>query len=178
MGVGSVLMIAPMSEAWLAKEGARSQQRNVKFLQERAAHGEGTRSKTLRCRFLVGPTELHGSGGTLRSVRVQHMSLVADADGTNPVQVVPRPDVPGGWMWSFAPDGRSLMGVTRISYGEDRVVLVPVDPGASATILDIRLPGSSEFTPTRVNSSFWCPYDPKKNSLSLTIGPPSWAVYS
>ena len=72
----------PMSEAWLAKEGARSQQRNVKFLQERAALGEGTRGKKLRCRFLVGPTELHGSGGKLRSIRVQHMSLVADADGT------------------------------------------------------------------------------------------------
>ena len=72
----------PMSEAWLAKEGARSQQRNVKFLQERTALGEGTRAKKLRCRFLVGPTELNGSGGKLRSVRVQHMGLVADADGT------------------------------------------------------------------------------------------------
>ena len=70
--------------------------------------------------------------------------MVVDADGTNPVQVVPRRDVPDGWMWSFAPDGRSLMGVTRISYGENRVVLVPVDPSAPATILDIRLPGSSE----------------------------------
>ncbi|HEX6813997.1 MAG TPA: NADP oxidoreductase [Planctomycetota bacterium] len=72
----------PMSEAWLAKDGARSQQRNVKFLQERAAHGEGTRAKKLRCRFLVGPTELQGTGGKLRSVRVQHMTLVADTDGT------------------------------------------------------------------------------------------------
>ena len=71
--------------------------------------------------------------------------MVADADGTNPVQVVPRPGVPDGWMWSFAPDGRSLLGVTYNSYGERRVVLVPVDPGAAATILDIRLPGSSEF---------------------------------
>ena len=71
--------------------------------------------------------------------------MVADADGTNPVQVMPRPDVPNGWMWSFAPDGRSLIGVTRIGYGENRVVLIPVDPGAVVTILDIRLPGSSEF---------------------------------
>jgi ferredoxin--NADP+ reductase len=72
----------PMSEAWLAKDGARSQQRNVKFLLARAALGEGTRGKKLRCRFLVGPTELGGSNGRLRSVRVQHMSLVADTDGT------------------------------------------------------------------------------------------------
>jgi WD40-like Beta Propeller Repeat len=71
--------------------------------------------------------------------------MVADADGTNPVQVMPRPGVPDGWLWSFAPDGRSLSGVTRISNGENRVVLVPIDPSAPATILDIRLPGSSEF---------------------------------
>lgn len=71
--------------------------------------------------------------------------MVADADGTNPVQVIPRPGVPDGSMWSFAPDGRSLMGVTQISYGEKRVVLVPVDPGAAATILDIRLPCCWEF---------------------------------
>ncbi len=76
----------PMSAAWLAEEGARSQQRNVKFLQARAALGEGTRRKKLRFRFLVGPVELHGErrgdGERLRSVRLQHMQLVADSDGT------------------------------------------------------------------------------------------------
>ncbi len=88
-----------MSAQWLAKEGARSQQRNVEFLTARVAHGEGSRAKKLRCRFLVGPTELLGeqvtsdqlpSGhGQLRSMRVQHMHLVADADGT------PRPKATG-----------------------------------------------------------------------------------
>lgn len=74
--------VDPLSAAWLEKDGARSQQRNVKFLQERAQLGEGQRSKKLRCRFLVAPTELRGEGGRLRSVRVQHMELVAADDGT------------------------------------------------------------------------------------------------
>ena len=78
-----------LSAAWLEKEGARSQQRNVEFLRERVGHGEGTRRKKLRCRFLVGPTELKGQGGQLQAVRVQHMELTADTDGT------PRPKAKG-----------------------------------------------------------------------------------
>lgn len=78
-----------LSAAWLEREGARSQQRNVEFLRERVGHGEGTRAKKLRCRFLVGPTLLLGENGNLRAVRVQHMQLVADADGT------PRPKATG-----------------------------------------------------------------------------------
>jgi ferredoxin--NADP+ reductase len=78
-----------MSAAWLEKDGARSQQRNVKFLQERAAQGPTGKPKTLRCRFLVGPTALHGQNGTLREVQIEHMTLVADASGT------PRPKATG-----------------------------------------------------------------------------------
>jgi len=72
----------PLSAAWLEKAAARSQKRNVKFLQERAAHGEGSNGKKLRCRFLVGPTALLGDAGRVSAVRVQHMTLVADTDGT------------------------------------------------------------------------------------------------
>lgn len=72
----------PVSEAWLAKDGARSQQRNVKFLQERAQQTPRPDGRRLRCRFGVAPTELLGDGGQLRAVRLQHMQLVADADGT------------------------------------------------------------------------------------------------
>lgn len=71
-----------MSAQWLEKDGARSQQRNVEFLRERVAHGEGTRPKKLRCRFLVAPAELRGDGGKLTHVRIQHMQLVAAGDGT------------------------------------------------------------------------------------------------
>ncbi|MEO6596342.1 MAG: NADP oxidoreductase [Planctomycetota bacterium] len=72
----------PLSAAWLEKEGARSQHRNVKFLQERAAAGVGGNRKKLICRFFVAPTELRGDNDRLTSVRVQHMQLAADADGT------------------------------------------------------------------------------------------------
>lgn len=78
-----------MSAAWLEKDGARSQQRNVKFLQERAAHGASGKPKTLRCRFLVAPTALHGHNGKLREVQIDHMTLVADPSGT------PRPKATG-----------------------------------------------------------------------------------
>ena len=72
----------PLSAAWLEKDGARSQQRNVKFLQELATHGQGQRPKKLTCRFLVAPIELRGEHDRLQGIRIQHMQLVADADGT------------------------------------------------------------------------------------------------
>lgn len=75
-----------MSAQWLEKDGARSQTRNVEFLRERATHGEGEKPKKLRCRFLVAPVGLKGEDGHVRSVRVQHMKLVAAGDGT------PRPE--------------------------------------------------------------------------------------
>ncbi len=81
--------VDPMSASWLEKEGARSQQRNVEILRERATRGEGSRPKKLRCRFLVGPTEVIGKDGRVTAVRVQHMELVADTDGT------PRPKATG-----------------------------------------------------------------------------------
>lgn len=79
----------PLSEAWLAKDGSRSQQRNVKFLQERAAAGASGGERRLVCRFLVAPTELLGEGGRLRAVRIAHMQLATAADGT------PRPKPTG-----------------------------------------------------------------------------------
>ncbi|MBM4062036.1 MAG: NADP oxidoreductase [Planctomycetes bacterium] len=72
----------PLSAAWLAKDAPRSAQRNVKFLQERAAAGPTGRSKRLRCRFLLAPASLCGEAGRLRAVRAQRMELAADADGT------------------------------------------------------------------------------------------------
>ena len=71
-----------LSATWLKEHGARSQHRNVQFLQMRAAAGEGAGPKRLRCRFLVAPSELLGEGGRLRGVRVQHMRLVEDDRGT------------------------------------------------------------------------------------------------
>jgi ferredoxin/flavodoxin---NADP+ reductase len=69
------------SAAWLANEGARSQQRNVKFLAEHAELGEGTKPKKLRCRFLVAPSALHGNGA-LAKVSLQRMALERAPDGS------------------------------------------------------------------------------------------------
>lgn len=71
-----------LSAAWLAKEGARSQQRNVDFCTVQAELGEGVQPKKLRCRFLVSPSALHGDNGRLRAVTVEHMKLQADESGT------------------------------------------------------------------------------------------------
>jgi Tol biopolymer transport system component len=67
--------------------------------------------------------------------------MVADADGTNVVQI--SLETPA--MLSFAPDGRSLIGVAEID-GAKRVVIRPVDPAAELTVLDIRLGGWNEIT--------------------------------
>lgn len=72
----------PLSAAWLAKDGSRSQERNVRNLQEHAGKGLGSNPRKLRCRFLVAPVELRGTDDQLRSVRLQHMRLVAGDDGT------------------------------------------------------------------------------------------------
>jgi ferredoxin--NADP+ reductase len=79
-----------LSAKWLEAEGARSQQRNVEFLQARAAAGEGEPGdKKLRCRFLVSPSAIDGDGEDLKSVTVTHMRLEADDSGT------PRPKSTG-----------------------------------------------------------------------------------
>ncbi len=75
-----------LSARWLEESAPRSAQRNVKYVQERAAHGEGSQTRKLRCRFLVAPTELRGEGGRVTGARLQRMRLVAAADGT------PRPE--------------------------------------------------------------------------------------
>ncbi len=71
----------PLSEQWL-ESAPRSQQRNVKFVHERAELGEGQGTRKLRCRFKVAPVELRGTDGRLSGVRIQHMVLVAGDDGT------------------------------------------------------------------------------------------------
>ncbi|MBK8099660.1 MAG: NADP oxidoreductase [Planctomycetes bacterium] len=75
-------VVDPLSAAWLEKEGARSQQRNARLIAEHAAHGDGSKARKLRCRFLVAPVELQGDNGRLTQVRLQHATLAADADGT------------------------------------------------------------------------------------------------
>ena len=78
-----------LSAAWLEKDGARSQHRNVEFCTAQAELGEGDQAKKLRCRFLVSPTTLQGEDGKLTGVTVEHMKLQADDSGT------PRPRATG-----------------------------------------------------------------------------------
>ena len=50
------------------------------------------------------------------------------------------------WLWSFAPDGRSLIAVGTID-GEKRVVIRPVDQAAALSVLDMQLrDGSMELS--------------------------------
>ena len=70
--------------------------------------------------------------------------MIADADGTNVVQVATEASIGAESRsgWSFAPDGRSLMTVADID-GTARVVVRPVDPAAAPTVLDVWLLGTS-----------------------------------
>jgi ferredoxin--NADP+ reductase len=121
----------PLSAAWLQASGARSQQRNVKFLQERAAAGPTGRKKQLHCRFLVAPVALNHDGALLRAVRVQRMDLVADADGT------PRPkprdtfdDVPADLL--FLAIGYRGVPVPGVPFDDKKGIV----PNADGRVLD------------------------------------------
>jgi Tol biopolymer transport system component len=90
--------------------------------------------------FDLGP--MFSPDGTKLAFYRQHPQLptalmVADADGTNVVQVATEPLE----TVVFAPDSRWLMGVARID-GEHRIVLVSVDPRVAPRVLDVRLPNS------------------------------------
>lgn len=87
----------PVSAAWLERDGSRSQQRNVKLLQEHATAGGAGKGKRLCCRFLVAPQQLRGRGGQVDTVVLQHMRLEPDHAGT------PRP-VPTGTTEELAVD--------------------------------------------------------------------------
>jgi ferredoxin--NADP+ reductase len=78
----------PLSAKWAERE-PRSTQRNIKLVEELCARGNGSNAKKVRCRFLVAPTEILGEGGRVRAIKVEHATLVADADGT------PRPQGKG-----------------------------------------------------------------------------------
>lgn len=82
------------SAKWVETQ-ARSTQRNVKFLTEQVHKGEGSRPKKLRCRFLVGPVELHGNNGKVTGVKLQHAELVPDKDGTPRPKSIDRFEVIG-----------------------------------------------------------------------------------
>ena len=78
-------------------------------------------------------------GTRLAFVRDTHpgsVLMVADADGTNVVQIPLEPE--DLEYWSFAPDGRSLMAVGTIN-GDSRVFIRPLDPAAAPTVLDVQL---------------------------------------
>ena len=80
--------------------------------------------------------------------------MVADADGSNIVQVTPEPLELS--MWSFAPHGRSLIAVVSID-NEWRVVVLPVDPAAAPDVLDVRLPSRM-----LINAPSFRPTDPEE----------------
>ncbi len=67
--------------------------------------------------------------------------MLADADGSNVVQVTPEP-LEDLHSWSFAPDGRSLAAIARLD-DEMRVIVRPIDPAAAATVLDVALPSNA-----------------------------------
>jgi hypothetical protein len=114
--------------------------------------------------LVVGPEDDSGpmfSPDGTRLAFVRHTSdelsflMVADADGTDAI-AFPLPASRELGYWSFAPDGRSLMGFGRADAG---IFIRPVDPAAAPTVLDVQLGGSMilaqsggpSFNPTNAN---------------------------
>jgi Tol biopolymer transport system component len=83
--------------------------------------------------------------------------MLADADGSNVIQVAPEGDG-NDPRWRLAPDGRSLVGLDSLDGSwTGRVVVRSLDPGADPTVLDLQLQergeqlfewGGPEFRPT------------------------------
>ncbi|MHC5062887.1 MAG: FAD-dependent oxidoreductase [Planctomycetota bacterium] len=72
-----------VSRDWMDQQSKGSIQRNVQFLTDQIAVGEGSQPKKVRCRFLVSPVEFLGDEeGHLRAVRIQHSELYLDEWGT------------------------------------------------------------------------------------------------
>ncbi len=82
------LVVAPeeaaldeVSKTWLT--GApKSAHRNAAFLASQAELGQGTRSRKVRCQFLVSPVEVLGADGHVRALRLQKSELYLDDSGT------------------------------------------------------------------------------------------------
>lgn len=71
-------VIGPESE----KDYADPQNRkNVDFIQEQAARGEGSKPKKIRLRFCLSPVEVIGEDGKVVALKLERNRLVADSSG-------------------------------------------------------------------------------------------------
>jgi ferredoxin--NADP+ reductase len=114
------------SAKWLETQ-ARSAQRNVKFLSEHAALGEGSKPRKLRARFCVAPVELLGREGRVVAVKVQHAVLVPDSTGTPRPQLLDRfEEIPADLV--FRAIGYRGVPIPGLAHDE-RKGIVPNDAG-------------------------------------------------
>jgi Tol biopolymer transport system component len=76
--------------------------------------------------------------------------MVADADGTDVVQILPesrdqeRRDS-GFGAWTFAPDGRSIVALAPFDDGRWRYVIRPLDPAQPTTVVSVPAPSSGMY---------------------------------
>ena len=71
-----------LSATWLEEKADRDARKNVAYLTEHVARGEGSNPRKIRCRFLVSPAEFLGEGGMLTAVKLQKNELHPDSHGT------------------------------------------------------------------------------------------------
>ncbi len=76
------VVVDAVTAAWLEVGAPKSAQRNLAFLTELAANGEGNHAKKVRCSFLVSPLEIIGEAGRITAVRLERGRLYADETGT------------------------------------------------------------------------------------------------
>ncbi|MHC4513114.1 MAG: FAD-dependent oxidoreductase [Planctomycetota bacterium] len=79
------VVVDDVTAKWLSEGAPKAAQRNLTFLTELAAKGEGSHKKKVRCRFLTSPVEVLGEDGKVSGVRLERGELYTDDYG------IPRP---------------------------------------------------------------------------------------
>jgi ferredoxin--NADP+ reductase len=71
-----------LTQRWMEEKAGRDAKKNVAYLTDHVARGEGTNTRKVRCKFLVSPVEFIGTGGRLTHVKLVKNELYESDDGT------------------------------------------------------------------------------------------------
>jgi ferredoxin--NADP+ reductase len=71
-----------LTQRWLEESAGREANKNMNYLTEKSAEGEGINERKIRCQFLVSPVEFIGKNGHLTAVKLMKNELYESDDGT------------------------------------------------------------------------------------------------
>jgi len=77
-----IMKLDDITQRWLEEHAGRDARKNVAYLTDKAAAGEGTNERKMTCHFLTSPTKFVGDNGRLTAVELVANELYADDRGT------------------------------------------------------------------------------------------------